>query len=261
MPPPQPAETYLDGEIAYRLKKVHAKLPQVRDDCAFHLYCSPHQPGGAAQKMAEELQKSFLPTLLWTDDPAQLAECEHMVIMLTDETWTHGHESDLLAHEVCEAMRLGVHRLLVHEVPGARHGDNEARHATTFEKIIARTPKHLIRARLYYEIAMNLGGGEWRDAGLAKTAVQLAKGSGTREDWIVMVDEPNWHGERINKSAATESEDAHALPPAVPLPSPHKDEVAEAPQFLQDLTDRFKHMTEMVRFTKPSEAPAADLDA
>jgi hypothetical protein len=44
----------------------------------------------------------------------------------------------------------------VHEVPGARLGDNETRHATTFEQIMASTPMDLYDARLYDEIAMNM---------------------------------------------------------------------------------------------------------
>ena len=48
-------------------------------------------------------------------------------------------------------MRLGVHLLLIHEVPGARLGDNEARHACVFEHFFDddTTPKHLLKAGIY----------------------------------------------------------------------------------------------------------------
>ena len=55
--------------------------------------------------------------------------------------------------QVTAAMRLGMHLLLIHEVPGARLGDNEARHACVFEKFFEDppdgTPKHLLRAGIY----------------------------------------------------------------------------------------------------------------
>jgi len=174
---------YMRGEIVQQVKG-KLKLPAVRVDCEFHLYLSPSSPGGgtAGLNIAEEL-KALLPTLTWTDDPAKLASCEHMPVLLTSETWTRGEASDAYARDVCRAMRQGVHRLLVHEVVGARHGDNEARHAISFEQIIGETPRHLFEAKLYNEIAQNLGGGEWREAGLAKMAAQLCKGSGTREQW------------------------------------------------------------------------------
>jgi hypothetical protein len=87
-------------------------------------------------------------------------------------------------------MRHGVHRLLVHEVPGARLGDNEERHACSFEQIIATTPKHVYQASLYNEIAQNVVGGTLRAAGLAKMAIKLAEGSGSRNQWTYEPNEP-----------------------------------------------------------------------
>jgi len=120
----------------------------------------------------------------------QLSACEHMVILLTDDMWTRQGASEAFAHEVCEAMRHGVHRLLVHEVPGARIGDNEDRHACSFEQIIATSPKHVCQAQLYNEIAQNVVGGTLRAAGLAKTAMKLAGGSGSRSEWTYEPEEP-----------------------------------------------------------------------
>ena len=181
---------YMKGEVVQQVKG-QLVLPAVRADCRFHLFLSPSSPGGdAALSIAEEL-KAFLPTLTWTTDVAQLPSCEHMVVLLTDETWTRGRESDAFAHDVCEAMRKGVHRWLVHEVVGARLGDSEVRHATSFENLIGATPKHIRDAKLYNEIAMNMGGGEWRESGLAKMAKQLCKGSGTRKEFTFEPDEPD----------------------------------------------------------------------
>jgi hypothetical protein len=113
-----------------------------------------------------------------------------MVILLTDDMWTRQGASESFAHEVGEAMRQGVHRLLVHEVPGARKGDNEERHACSFEQIIATTPKHVCQAQLYNEIAQNAVGGTLRAAGLAKMAMKLAEGGGMRSEWTYEPDEP-----------------------------------------------------------------------
>ena len=176
------------GEIAQQLKGSPVVIPAVRSDCRFHLYCSPHNPGAAA--VAAELQ-SYFPALSWTEKEHELEACEHMIIHLTDQTWTRGEASAALAHEVCEAMRHGVHRLLVHEVPGVRCDDE--RHACSFAALIGETPAHLSAAgpaRIYNEIAMNLAEGEWREAGLLKMGQQLAKGSATRERWRCELVEP-----------------------------------------------------------------------
>jgi hypothetical protein len=182
----------MDDEVVQHLLRtpVPERLPQVRGDCKFHIYCSPHDPGGVAQQLAEKLSSTYLPQLKWTAEPEQLPQCEHMLIVLTAETWSLGNKSNQFAHEVCTAMRCGVHRLLVHEVPGARLGDNEARHAIAFGEIKAMTPAHL--HMLYSEIAQNLGGGEWRDSGLAKMALELAKNSKKRDYWRYDVLEPGW---------------------------------------------------------------------
>ena len=170
---------YHRSEVAQTLKRTPLKLPPPGGgvaDKTYHLYISPNGPDGAV-KMADELKERYLPTLTWTTDLAQIAACMQMVVPLTDHTWTRGAPSDAFEKDVCEAIRLGVERLLVHEVPGARLGDNEARHACTFEQIIAATPQQLLDAGLYNPIAMNMGSGEWREAGLAKTAWSLAGGN------------------------------------------------------------------------------------
>ena len=83
---------------------------------------------------------------------------------LRDSSPPRGETSDGFAREVCDAMREGVHRFLIHEVPGARKGDKEKRHSCEFERFFMddTTPKFLLKAKIYGEIAMNLAGDEWR---------------------------------------------------------------------------------------------------
>ena len=115
--------------------------------------------------------------LRWTEDFRELDACQHILVHLNQETWTRGPESDAFAHEVCDAMRAGVHRLLVHEVRGARL-DDEARLGCSFEHLIATTRDYLKTAGKLYrtEIAMNLLGGEWRESGLVMLLREIIKG-------------------------------------------------------------------------------------
>jgi hypothetical protein len=107
--------TYMDDEVTQRLLEAPVKLPPVRKDCKYHLYCSPYAARHTSQELAEQLKKEYLPSLTWTEDPHQLTACERMLVLLTDDMWTRQGASESFAHEVCEAMRQGVHRLLVHE--------------------------------------------------------------------------------------------------------------------------------------------------
>ena len=54
-------------------------------------------------------------TLRATAQLTDLAQCDHMLLYLTAQTWTRGAESDILAEEVMKAMDLHVHLLLAHE--------------------------------------------------------------------------------------------------------------------------------------------------
>ena len=116
--------------------------------------------------------------LLWTEEFSELEACQHMLVHLNHDTWTRGQDSDAFGYELCEAMRAGVHRLLAHEVHGARI-DDEARLGCPFGHIIATTRDYLKNAgRLYStEIAMNLLGSEWRECGLVMLLTEIAKGA------------------------------------------------------------------------------------
>ena len=187
---PYQQTTYMQDELAHKVKLNPTVLPSVREDSRHHLFCSPRNAG--AEAVVRELHALF-PLLKWTTDVDELDACEHIVILLTKQTWTSSAESAAFAHEVCDAMRLGVHCWLVHEVPGVRMGDT--RHACSFEELIDATKEHypyLMNppARLYNEIAMNLGEDEWRECGLLKMGQQLGKLRKPRSHWVREPAEP-----------------------------------------------------------------------
>jgi len=164
---------YVQDELAHRMRNQQILLTPLSMGCNFHIYCSGHNHG--AIDVMNELV-SWCPALKYTTRIDQICECEHMLVLLTDKTWMSGEASENFAHDVWAAMLTGVHRFLVHEVPGARQYDNDARHARPFEYFFEVTPKELITGGLYNEIAMNLAGDEWRAPGLIKTVQMLAKG-------------------------------------------------------------------------------------
>jgi len=180
--------TFVQGELATHIKGGQIKIPLTHDR-HYHLYCSEHNPG--TEELAHELHR-LCPSISFTCNFEQLDQCEHFVVRLTQVTWTRGAASDAFAAEVAAAMRLGVHCLLMHEVPGARLGDNEARDACFFEHFFEddSTPKFLLKAGLYNEIAMNVAGGEWRPAGLLKTIQSLQKGGCDRKPVDLGEDKP-----------------------------------------------------------------------
>jgi hypothetical protein len=168
---------YVQDELERKFAIEKVQLAPFAEGCRFHLYVSEHNPG--AHSIAEELQ-SLEPGIQYTTKIDELHECEHMMVLLSEITWTRGEGTNAFAAELVEAMRNGVHRFLIHEVPGARLGDNEARHSCSFDRFFMddTTPKLIVKANIYNEIAMNLAGDEWRKAGLIKTVQKLAKGGG-----------------------------------------------------------------------------------
>jgi len=193
--------TYVDGElISHKLK---ALLPH-----KYHICCSEHNPGALAlmqelsekrgftlQQLSQALPESassaphqhgvgmggFLRakrteskeymenTLLVTTNAHRVADCDHMLLYLTSLTWTRGDMSKALAVEVGQAMDLGVHVMLAHEMPGA--GEQEARLGCEFGSFFScadgATPAELLKRGIYSEIAIALKGGPWREASMA----------------------------------------------------------------------------------------------
>ena len=122
------------------------------------------------------------PPLHVTRNSKQLGSCEHMLLYLHEQTWTSGANTRALVQEVKQAMDLGVHILLVHEMPGVNSNE---RHAVDFGAFFAckdgATPEALLSAGLYHEIAVGLKGGAWRRASLFQLGKIFAQGVGPRE--------------------------------------------------------------------------------
>ena len=176
----------MQGEI------VHDKilLAPLHDGRAFHVYCSPQNLGSEAVGL--ELA-AVLKGLRVTNAFSDLKQSEHMLLYLTKATWTRGAASAAFAHEVCEALRAGVHLLLCHEFPSML-GDSDARMACAFNEFWndGWTPPWLLKgdANVYKQIAIALKGGAWRMAGLTKLGKELAKGGGSRSQWQAQPNEP-----------------------------------------------------------------------
>ena len=170
---------YVQGELEARLDRHPVRF--ARD---IKLYCSQYNRG--ALKVAEELEKEHS-SVRHTTEFDELEKCDHFLLLLSKQTWMFGCEA--LATEVATAMIMKKHCFLVWEMPGAASNEHpqdatpsgigtdahEERHACTFEELVEATPHELRKADIYHEIAMNLGGGEWRRVGLLKVIEQLAK--------------------------------------------------------------------------------------
>ena len=110
-------------------------------------------------------------------------------MLLTEATWKRGGASDAYAADVLRAMRAGIKCLVVQEVPGARLGDTEERHACSYEHFLEgedAVPRALIKAGLLNEKVLELSGDQWRLVGLLRMLQELASGGGERK---VLVDE------------------------------------------------------------------------
>ena len=174
---------------------------------SFHLYRSPHNVG--AEKVVDELQQQFfkmrdrgliaLPkslratlrdqfsSLKETTSLAELSQCEHMLIYLTDATWTSGEVSHAFARDVSKALRLGVRLLLVHEMPSIIEND-DSRGACEFDRfwIEGWTPPHLLttKANIYKTIAIALKPDPLRASGLVAVLHDVASKCGSERNPI-----------------------------------------------------------------------------
>eukprot|EP00966_Prymnesium_polylepis_P043420 1007219-Prymnesium_polylepis.1 len=71
----------------------------------------------ALMAKARRSKKHIAVPLVATDDVAKLAECEQFLLYLNAQTWTRGDASANLAVELLQAIDLGVHVRLAHEMP------------------------------------------------------------------------------------------------------------------------------------------------
>ena len=140
----------------------------------YDLYVSPSNHG--AMQLTKELTDLLAPLrvckLKVTSKIADLARCKHMLLYLNRHTWTSGDLSRTLSLEVSRAMRNDVHLLLAHETePSKMAPAGSATHGgIRFEALIScvdgATPEHLLRRRIYNEIAVPLKGGRYRTTSL-----------------------------------------------------------------------------------------------
>ena len=137
-----PSETYVDREL---ISRKFQPLPPPKTPHRFHVYCSKLNPGASALLMQAQAavvrdlgdnhnDKKLVDTLVHTTSLDQLRSCDHMLLLLTAETWTRGDMSLRLAAEVAQAKDLGVHVLLAHEMPGV---DEVERQGCEFERFFS----------------------------------------------------------------------------------------------------------------------------
>jgi hypothetical protein len=201
LPKEKSGTTWLDNELISQLPLRPLEKPKV----SYHLYVSPLNPGamalveefaqhhefklekkkyenrGQAGEAKDALRRlgrgdtKVVQILNVTDQVKELAECDHMLLYLTSQTWTRQEESNALAAELTQAMNSNVHVLLVHEMNGI--GGQEARHGCEFKMFFSNpegaTPGDLIGMGIYSSIAVALKGGAWRDASMMLLAKEF----------------------------------------------------------------------------------------
>jgi len=158
------------------------------------------------------------PELHTTTELESLADCDHMLLYLTSQTWTRGQASERLGTEVLQAMNSDVHVLLAHEMTGV--GGQEHRFGCEFSSFFncreGATPVDLLKRGVYSEIAVPLKGGAWRETSM----VLLVKSLAMSQDDIEMAKEGGdflrlglpLSGTRLSSvSALTRTKPTHAL--------------------------------------------------
>jgi len=107
-----------------------------------------------------------------------------VLLYLTAQTWTRGRPSAALAEEITKALVLGVHVLLVHEIPGV--GGQAERGACEFSTFFScpdgATPAQLLKLGVYLESAVPLKGGAWRSTSMALLGLALGCRPWSEED-------------------------------------------------------------------------------
>jgi hypothetical protein len=135
---------------------------------SYHVYCSESNTG--AIELMKELadNRKLDQQLKTTSRENEIKECEHFLVYLTKLTWTQPH-SEVFAKEVLEALRHGVHLLLVHEVPSPF--DDSERNGIRFDAFFNSedgvTPNFLLMHGIYDEVACPLMGSIYRDESMA----------------------------------------------------------------------------------------------
>jgi len=229
------SELYLEDEVAHT--KVSLPPPFHGRKC--HLFCSSFNAGALA--LVEELMDSNVlvtqgkraNSLTFTTDVDKLADCDHMIVLLDERTWTSGADTAKFIEHIHMAMRIGVHISCVHEFPSIV---GPLRHACDFARMFNDdwTPAHLTGGptNLYKEVDAALKGLEWRQPGLVALAAKLATSAGEHKPIAVVVPlsyEPKtganpWielggsDGSQAVPPVPSDSRGEEILPQAQPLP-------------------------------------------
>ena len=167
------SRTILQGEQTWQ----RPVLPEPRDGCTHHVYCSSQNEGAA--RLMREVASHFEPelTIKITERIDDLPTSERMVLYLTSLTWTSGPKSDAFAQEIQRAMDAKVPLLLCHEMPGV--GGQAERYGCPFDIFFEHedgaTPPQLLKAKIYSAIATPLKGGAWRSVSMVLVAQALAE--------------------------------------------------------------------------------------
>jgi len=184
------SELYLEDATAH----TKVSLPPPLSGRKYHLFCSEFNAGALA--LAEELRESdvFLTDgkkasapLSFTTDVDELDECNHMLVLLDERTWTSGAETAMFVAHIHDAMRTGVHICCVHELPAVV---GPHRHACDFALMFKDdwTPAHLTGGptNLYKAMDIALKGEEWRQPGLSPwwPSSRRALESTSRSKWL-----------------------------------------------------------------------------
>jgi len=185
------SELYLQDETAC----AKVLLPPPLNGRKYHLFCSEFNTG--ALELAEELSdsdvfvtkgKKVSAVLTFTTDVRKLADCDHMLVLLDERTWTSGADTAKFVEHIHSAMRIGVHITCVHELPSVV---GPHRHACDFTMMVHDdwTPAHLLggQTNLYKEMDVALKGEEWREPGLVALANEIATSAREHKRIIVRV--------------------------------------------------------------------------
>ena len=210
LPPVGENATYVDREL---VSQAQTSLP--RPAAHYHVYCSSLNPGAYAlmEELAERYEFSVTKmaatrttigrrsstfyrrtgagetskhSLHITTDKANLPLCDHVLLYLNSRTWSRGDESDALASEIEEAIKLHrllqrqfgknmAHLLLAHEMRGP--GGQEERGGCDFDSFFSNpngsTPAKLLKLKIYSQIAVPLKGGPFRNTSMVLLSAAL----------------------------------------------------------------------------------------
>jgi len=180
----------LSGEVVVQGERTSQSVVTTTPMRSFHVYCSRHNYG--AKELMSELATYLdidVSTSAAADKTAStktalhvasslehLSVCDHMLIYLTEQTWTRSESTvEQFVSEVKGAMDAGVHLLLAHEMLGLGQED---RFPCAFGDFFGCTPRDLLLRGIYNSIATALKGNAWRGVSMALLGSSLFQDAG-----------------------------------------------------------------------------------